>query len=208
MIYDLFDLLNEKTFSHPSTVAAAQLAEDTLRLTVHGYGWWRDRPTLTNGNAVLAFTGISNGNLEIPALLDLEDDEALGDFEVARSADLDWAQPATFAVYCSQPLPEPLALYDIVERWVERSGGVKAVDDFLHGTTRLSGFLASSNTNFFMLAHGPESLRPLIANELKRQNVRHQFQQARGYQESRFLVRLAAETWFFCESATLEEIEP
>ena len=206
MIYSLFDLLNEKTFSHPSTVEIAQVADDTLRLTVRGYGWWRDQPTLKNGNAILSFTGISSGALDIPALIDPEDDEALGNFEVTRSDDLDWVQPVTFSIYCSQPLPEPLALYDVVERWVERSGGIKAVHDFLHGSTRLSTFLTYSNTNFFMLAQGPESLRPLLANELRRQNVRHQFEPGYGRPESRYLVQLAAETWFFCESATLEEI--
>lgn len=207
MIYGLFDLLNEKTFSHPSTVVGAQLADDTLRLTVRGYGWWRDRPTWTNGNAILSFTGMSSGALDIPALLDQEDDESLGDFEVIRSDDLDWAQPCTFSIYCSQPLPEPLAVYDVVERWVGRSRGIKAVHDFLHGSALLSTFLASSTSNFFMLAQGPDSLRPLLESELKRQNVRHQFGEASsGYQESRYLVRLAADTWFFCESATLKEI--
>lgn len=205
MIYGLFDLLNEKAFSHPSTVVAARLVDDTLRLTVRGYGWWRDRPTLANGDAVLSFSGISNGKLDIPALLDPEDDEAFGDFEVVRTDDLDWARPTTFSVYCSQPLREPLAVYDIVERWAEQSGGVKAVHDFLHGATQLSTFLASSKTNFFKLAHGPESLQPLLAKELERQNVRHQFEPAHGYPESRYFVRLAAETWFFCDSATLEE---
>lgn len=206
MIYSLFDLLSGKTFSHPSTIAVAQLTDDTLRLTVRGYGWWKDEPSLTNGDAILSFTGISSGALDIPALLDPKDDEALGNFEVTRSDDLDWAQPATFSIYCSQPLPEPLALYDVVERWVERSGGVKAVQDFLHGSWRLCTFLTYSNTNFFMLARGPESLRPLIENELRRQNVRHQVERGSGHLESRYLVRLAAETWFFCESATLEEI--
>ncbi|MBA4804605.1 MAG: hypothetical protein H2038_08160 [Brevundimonas sp.] len=206
MIYDLFALLNEKTFSHPSTVAAAQMADDTLRLTVRGCGWWKTQPTWTNGDAILSFTGISHGKLGVPALVDPEDDEALGDFEIIRSDDLDWAQPVTFLIYCSQPLPEPLALYDVVERWVERSSGIKAVHDFLHGATRLSTFLTYSNTSFYMLAQGPESLRPLLANELTRQNVRHQFEAGHGCSESRYLVRLAAGTWFFCESATLEEI--
>ncbi len=206
MIYSLFDLLDAKTFSHPSTVANAQLADDTLRLTVRGYGWWKDEPSWTNGNAILSFTGISSAALDIPALLDPEDDEALGNFEVTRSDDLDWVQPVTFSIYCSQPLPEPLALYDVVERWVERSGGVKAVHDFLHGSRRLSTFLTYSNTNFFMLPQGPESLRPLLENELRRQTLRHQFEPGGGHRESSYLVRLTAETWLFCESATLEEI--
>ncbi|MNU51152.1 hypothetical protein D3C71_401390 [compost metagenome] len=204
MIFDLFALLNEKTFSHPSTITAALLSNDSLRLTVRGYGWWKDRPTYSNGGAILSFSGISGGTLDIRALLDLEDDEALGDFEVTRSDDLDWARPTTFSLYCSQPLPEPLAVYDIVERWVERSHGVKAVHDFLHGAARLSTFLAYSNTDFFMLATGPESLRTLLADELARQEVRHQFEPSGGYADSRYLVRLAESTWFFCESATLE----
>jgi hypothetical protein len=206
MIYGLFDLLNQRTFSHPSTVAAAQLAGDTLRLTVHGWGWWRERPTATNGSALLTFEGISSGAFDVPALSDPEDDEALGNFEVVRSDDLDWAQATTFAVYCSEPLPEPLAIYDVVERWAERSDGVRTVRDFLHGASRLSTFLEGAKTNFFMLARGPEGLWPLLVSELERQGVRHQFEPARGYPESPYFVRLAAGTWFFCESATLEEI--
>lgn len=206
MIYSLLELLSKKTLSHPTTVTVAHLADDSLRLTVRGYGWWKDQPTMANGDAILSFTGISRGALEVPTLLDPEDDEALENFEVTQSDDLDWAQPVTFSIYCSEPLPEPLAIYDVVERWVERSGGVKAVRDFLHGATRLSAFLTYTNTNFFMLAQGPESLRPLLADELKRQNVKHQFEPNGGRQESRYFVRLSAETWFFCESATLEEL--
>lgn len=206
MIYGLFDLLNDKTFSHPSTIVGAQLADDALKLTVRGYGWWKDQPTLMNGNAVLSFTGISSGALDIPSLLDREDNESLGNFEVIRSDALDWAQPETFLVYCSQPLPEPLALYDVVERWVEQSSGIKTVHDFLHGSRRLSTFLTYSNSNFFLLARGPEGLRPLLVNELRRQDVRHQFEPVGGYPESPYLIRLAEEMWFFCESATLEEI--
>ncbi|MFN3815195.1 hypothetical protein [Brevundimonas sp.] len=206
MIYSLFDLLNDKTFSHPSTVAAAELSGGALRLTVRGYGWWKEQPTWSNGDAVLVFSGISSGALDGEALLDLEDDEALGNFEVVYSDSLDWAQPATFSLYCSEPLPEPLAVYDIVERWVEQSKGIKAVPDFLHGSARLSTFLDFSNSPFFMLAHGPDSLRSLLESELKRQNVRHQFELSQGHPESRYLVRLAGDTWFFCESATLEEI--
>lgn len=207
MIFDLADLLNEKRFSHSSTITVAQLSGESLRLTIRGYGWWKDRPTVSNGDAVLSFSGISSGSLDITALLDLEDDEALGDFEIVQSDDLDWARPTTFSVYCSEPIPEPLAVYDIVERWAERSRGIKAVHDFLHGSARLSTFLDFSKSNFFLLAHGPDSLRPLLENELNRQNVRHQFgETAGGYRESRYLVRLAAETWFFCDFATLEEL--
>ncbi len=204
MIFDLFALLTEKRFSHPSTITAALLANDTLRLTVQGYGWWKEQPAYSNGNAVLSFSGISSGALDVWSLLDMKDDEALGSLEVSRSEDLDWAQPSTFTLLCSEPLPEPLAVYDLVERWVARSGGIKSVQDFLNGSARLSTFLGYASSNFFMLAQGPESLRALLADELVRQGVRHQFSPSGGQAESKYLVRLTDGTWFFCDKATLE----
>jgi len=204
VIFDLVALLNEKRFSHPSTITAALLANDTLRLTVRGYGWWKDQPAYSNGNAVLSFSGISGGVLDVSSLLDLEDDEALGVFEVSRSEDHDWAQPHTFTLLCSEPIPEPLAIYDLVERWVARSGGIKSVQDFLNGSARLSTYLEYASSQFFMLAEGPESLRAVLSGELVRQGVRHQISPSGGRAEGRYLVRLAEGTWFFCEQATLE----
>lgn len=205
MLLDLVDLLAEKRFSHPNMVTSTLLTDDSLRLSIHGYGWWNATPG-HDDRAVMAFHGISNGSLNPAYLLDIEDDEALESFDVTPVSALDWAAPLAFALYCSQPIPDPLAVYDLVERWAERSGGVKTVQDFLHGSGRLSRFLEYARSNFFLLGQGPEGLRAPLVEELDRQGVRHQLQRASSPAEGRLFVRLTLDAWLFCEHATLEPL--
>ena len=205
MKFDLPTLLAEKTFSHPSIIRDVRLADGGLRLTVAGYSWWAERPAYSDEPVILSFSGISSGSLDLLAVLDEEDDEALGDFEIELADRLEWARPKTFSLYCSQPLPEPLAVHAIVERWVQPAQGVRGVGDFLHGAEQLSTFLTYAASQVFLLASGPDSLCPLLVGELGRQGVRHQISSfGTDYAEGRYFVRLAGGTWFFCDSATLE----
>lgn len=205
MLLDLIDLLAEKRFSHPSRITSTLIRDDSVRFTVDGYGWWKAAPGYED-RAMLTFHGISSGTLNVAALLDVENDEALEDFEIVPTQELSWALAPTFSLYCSQALSSPLAVYDVIERWVERSRGVKSVGDFLHGAVPLSRFLKDTRSNFFLLARGPEDLRAPLRDELVRQKVRHQFEPAGGYPESGLFVRLSRDAWFFCEQATLEPL--
>lgn len=205
MKFDLSTLLAEKTFSHPSILKDVRLVDGGLRLTVAGYSWWAERPAYSDKSAILSFSGISSGSLDLWSILDEEDNEALGDFEIELTDRLEWARPGTFSIYCSQPIPEPLAVHAIVERWVQPARGVRGVGDFLHGAERLSTFLTYAASQVFLLASGPDGLRSLLVEELERQGVRHQISSSGpGYGEGRYFVRLAGGTWFFCDSATLE----
>lgn len=205
MIVDLPAVLARKMFSHPSFLKEARLADESLRLVVNGYSWWTDKPDYSDEPVVMLFSGISEGALDLASMLDSDDDEALGDFNVLPVEDLEWMRPGAFTLYCNQPIPEPLAIYDIVERWVAPACGVREVHDFLHGAERLATFLEYAASQIFLLATGPDSLRALLVRELERQGVQHQLMPSQSQPHGgRYLVRLAGGTWFFCESATLE----
>ena len=204
MKIDLLDLLATRSISHPTRVRSVTMADGHLGLTIGGWAWWRETEQDREGLIRLTFSGLSSGTIDLLDWLSGDDfDEVLDDFEVHRTSELEWAQPASNSIYCSAPLPRPLDLYDQVEEYLQDQAALRRPADFLNGARRLSRFLGYVSSNFYLLATGPQVICDLVVDELKRQDVAHQIRPGGGYPEAPIFVRWG-EHGFFCEQATAE----
>lgn len=204
MKIDLLDLLATRSIAHPTRVRSATMADGLLSLTIGGWAWWRETEQDREGLIRLTFSGLSSGTIDLLDWLSGDDfDEVLENFDVRRTSELEWAQPASSQIFCSAPLPRPLDLYDRIEGYLQAQGALREPADFLNGAGRLSRFLGYVSSNFYLLATGPSVICDLIVDELKRQDVAHQISPGGGYPEAPIFVRFG-EHGFFCKHATAE----
>nr|WP_314428711.1 hypothetical protein [uncultured Brevundimonas sp.] len=204
MKIDLLDLLATCSIAHPSRVRSATLADGLLTLTIGGWAWWRETDQDCEGLIRLTFSGVSSGTIDLLDWLSGDNfDEALENFDVRRTSELEWAQPSSSHIYCSAPLPRPLDLYDRVEGYLHDQAALRQPADFLNGAARLSRFLGYVSSDMYLLATGPRVICDMIVDELKHQGVPHQISPTKGYPEAAIFVRFG-EHGFFCEQATAE----
>jgi len=203
MVIDVIELLNEHKIVFPCRIVSSSMADGEFRLLVEGYPWWRDEAGEGEGKISFRFSGVTNGNLDLRALLDHEEDEGLEEFEIELTSTLDWAQPNQFSIYCSAPLPNPIAVYTAVENYIFASRALRTPGDYLNGAFRLSTFLEIATSSGYLLATGPEPIRSIVVAELKSQSVRHTVLETKRHAEGRLLVRLQGSA-FFCATALAE----
>ncbi|MGH6996674.1 MAG: hypothetical protein ACREEO_00710 [Phenylobacterium sp.] len=146
------------------------------------------------------FGGVADGALR-PGVAD--EDEALDDFEIRPIAEVAWAQPADWSIYCSAALPDPMAIYVGLHDFLAREGAFHTPADFLNGAAEISRFTAMTQTPGFMLGGGPECVRALLCAELERQGVPFSVVHTMTDVESRLLVRLGGSS-FVCDTAVAE----
>jgi hypothetical protein len=203
MVVDAVKLLSERKIVHPSRVVSSSMAAGEFRLSIAGHPWWRSRIGDDEGKISFRFSGVTHGQLDMIALLDHEEAEALEEFEISLTSTLDWAKPNHFQIYCSAPLLQPVAVYTIVENYILASRALRTPGDYLNGAARLSQFLETATSAGYLLATGPESIRSLVVRELEAQAVPHTVLETRGRSEGRLFVRLRGSA-FFCEAAVAE----
>ena len=204
MKVDLLDLLATRSIAHPTRVRSATMADGLLSLTIGGWAWWRETEQDREGLIRLTFSGLSSGTIDLRDWLSGDDfDEALENFDVRRTSELEWAQPASNHIYCSAPLPRPLDLYDRIEGYLQGQAALRQPADFLNGAARLSRFLGYVSSDMYLLATGPRVICDLVVDELKRQDVPHQISPTKGYPEAPIFVRFG-EHGLFCKQATAE----
>jgi len=204
VIIDLSDLLATQKIVHPTRLSSASFRDDRMCLGLKGYPWWRAGADWNEeGDAVLTFTGVSSGNAGLRTLLDTEDDEFLEDFEIVPTAQLSWAQPDQCSIYCSSAVPEPIRIYEVVERYIVDTGCRRPISDLLHGAAELSRYLTFTASPPFLLVSGPQKLSEPVIDELNRQGVVHTVHGTRGHPEALWFVSFA-DVWFFCDGATAE----
>jgi len=200
---DLFELLSKREIVHPTTLSSATFREGSIRLEISGYPWWIGGAWTDRGLLTLTFKGVSGGQTNITALLAGEDEDEFLELEIVPTASLHWASPERFSIYCSQPIPEPLKIHALVERYIAETGARRELGEILNGAHDLSRFLSFSSSPPFLLATGPEQLHDVLTAELERQAVAHTTHGGKGRAEARWFVALP-DAWFFCEEAIAE----
>ena len=203
MRIDLLDLLAVRGIVHPTRISAVTWAGSDLVVSLTGYRWWEQACTDRRADGAIRFVfgGVADGTLQ-PSIMD-DDDEALEDFTIRSIADVGWAQPADWSIYCSAALPDPMAIYVGLHDFLAREGAFYTPADFLNGAAEISGFTAITQTPGFMLGSGPECVRALLCAELERQGVRFSVVHTMRDVESRLLVRLGGSS-FVCDTAVAE----
>ena len=176
-----------------------------LRLTIAGYPWWRRGAGNGEEQIVFSFGGVEEGLLEVSTLLDREDDEALELFSVSRLSEELWAECGTsYSTYCSEPLPNPLKLYALIEDYIWSTGAPRSARDYLNiPDGSLSRFCEIVKTRSFLVAEAPQQIHELILSELRRQNVSHNVLTNQRHPNSNLFVQLGGGS-FVCEHAEAE----
>jgi hypothetical protein len=202
---DLLELLRRQEIVHPTRIVAVEAGHRRLRLTIAGYPWWRTTERAEDGQVVFLFEGIEEGLLDVQTLLDFEEDEALEFVNVSPLSQHGWADGGTsFATYCSEPLPEPLALYAVVEDYLWDAGAPRSARDYLNiQDGSLARFCALTRASSYLVARAPEHLHRLVEAELARQHVAHNVIAHERPMATGLFVQIGG-TSLVCESATVE----
>ncbi len=202
---ELLTLLRQRSIVHPSQIVAVEVSHRTLRITLQGSPWWRSDDTKDVERLIFSFIGFGEGLLDPETLFDMKDDEALEIFSVTPLSVKTWAfGSASFQTYCTEPLPEPLNLYAIVEDYLWHAGAPRTARDYLQiPDGSLSRFCELTKSSVFLVAHAPQQLNQLIVGELWRQNVAHNVVTTVRRPEQGLFVMLGGAR-FVCESAIAE----
>jgi hypothetical protein len=201
---DLYELLTERPIVHPTRIDGVSWRGRKLIIAVRGYRWWESpyAERQAEGAMSLVFYDVGGGCLFTDEF-DLDDDEALEDFEVRLVSEVPWAQACDWSIYCSGPIVQPLTLYSRVHDYLHLSDAFLTPEHFLNQAADLSRFAAMAQSSGFLVGRGPCCIRDLICDELDRQSVPHNVVRTVGDTEPKFLVRLGRSA-FLCESALAE----
>jgi hypothetical protein len=211
MRIELTKLLARRPVMNPNRVERVTISGDRLEILVTGFPWWSGvpgdgRPRLPSSIS-LVFEGVSSGSLPV----DFNDTfgHDLEEFSVQCLADLGWAQPPIEEIYCSGPIPDPIALYTLLQRRLHEAGAFLRADDLLNQCDLLSDFLELASGNSFLLARTPAVLRRLLCAELDRQGVPYSVVGNQARVDSRLWVRFCGES-FLCARAhaEAEQLDP
>jgi hypothetical protein len=169
---DLLELLNRTNIVHPTRIVGIEASHLQLRIKVSGNQWWRNDGGAEEGQIVFTFDGIGEGLLDPKTLFDMEKDKALEIFEVSLLSEKEWANAGTsFATYCSEPLPDPLQLYLIIEDYLWNAGALRSARDYLNiPNGSLLHFCEIAGTGSYLLAEAPPRIHELVLEELKLTN--------------------------------------
>lgn len=207
MNIDLLHLLTQREIVHPTRIVAVDAQHRSLRLTVSGYPWWRDRgDSGKEERIVLSFTGIEEATLNAESLLDFENHEALEDFHISPFIEQRWADHgSSYETYCSQPLPEPLQLYATIEDYLWKIGAPRSARNFLNVSDGLlSGFCKIAREDSYLVSRrAPACVQQIIEAELKRQGVTYNVLSSEHKQTHRLFVEIGSST-LVCEHAIAE----
>jgi hypothetical protein len=205
MIVRAIQLLRAREIVHPSRIAGITAYDRKVRVEIAGYPWWLDE-TARGHEATITFTfeGIAEGWLDPTTIFNFDDDEALEVFVIDMLIDHEWALPHNHEVFCSAPMPDPLALFERVQDYLWRNDAFLTARDILNlPEGLLSRFRAITAGNSYLVGRGPESVRQIICAELLRQDVAHNVVSHILEPKELLLVRLGG-SQFVCENAMAE----
>jgi hypothetical protein len=201
---NLLDLLSDRPIVHPTRIEAVAWRGRQLTIDVRGHRWWssphEDRHA--EGAIRLVFSGLEDGCLFTDEL-QIDDDEALEDFEVVSVSGVPWAQASDWSIYCSGPIGEPISLFAKVHDYLRLKQAFLGAEDFLNQAEVLSGFVTMTQAAGFLVERGPACIRDLICSELERQGVPYNVIQTPVDAEPQYLVRLGNSA-FLCQEAVAE----
>ncbi len=204
---DLYELLSRNPIVHPTRIEQAILRGRTLTLNVSGYRWWasayEDRSE--GGTINLVFDRLERGAIQTDEL-DLEDDEALEDFEILKVEDTPWAQACDWSIYCSGPIDDPAAVFSVAQSYHAQHEAFLPLGHFLNHGETLARFVGLARSTSFLLGRLPAEFRDLLCAELDRQGVPHNVLRTPTDTEPNLIVRLGASA-FFCGEAWAKPLE-
>jgi hypothetical protein len=202
---DLIELLGQREIVHPTRIVAVEASHRQLRVTIAGYPWWRATQREEDEQVVFSFEGVEERLLDAETLLDMEEDEALEFFSVSPLPEQGWAYSDTsYATYCSEPLPEPLRLYALVDDYLWSVGAPRSARDYLNAPDgSLARFCELATSSSYLVAEAPEQLHHMILAELLRQGVAHNVIASKRPANDGLFVQMGG-TSFVCRSATAE----
>lgn len=204
---DLQDLLRRCSVAHPTRIVAVDVHDRRLQITVEGYPWWRNEKADQHEQILLSFENVQEGTLTAEITMDMlaGDEEALEFFSVSSLPDEPWAfGNEAMSTYCSEPLPEPLRLFALVEDYLWEAGALRTARDFLHiPNGSLAEFCDLTRANLYLVANAPQHIHELIVSELRRQNVAHHVLTDVSHPEEGLIVRIGS-TAFICHGAMAE----
>jgi hypothetical protein len=206
MRVELIELLRTRAIFHPSRIISTSLNhEGALRIRAFGIPWWHKEPKLPEGAIEYVFSGIDDGEVDLGRLPRSSDDEAWEIFEVRSLADVGWAQPSCFDIYCNGPLLRPFSLYQAVHDYLELEHSFFRADDFLNfGSSRLlADYQKIVASNSYLVARAPDAIRALVCAELDAQGVGYSVISHSRQPETRLWVRLEGLD-VICEAAYAE----
>ena len=203
MRINLAGLLQSRPICHPTRITSTSISSNALRVIVHGTPWWRDSPASPDEQTIeFVFENIRQGRIETEDFGD--DDEALEFFEIKALAEVDWAQPDAFSIFCSSPLKDPLKLYLRVHDFLNEVDAHREPHEFLnYASGRLAQFIQTTSSDSFLVGRGPECIRRIICAELENQGVAHNVIATTLAPKRGWLVRLG-ESHFLCNAAFAE----
>lgn len=206
MSIDLLDLLRTREIVHPSRITAAELSHRQLRVSISGYPWWLSDGERKEGTMVIVFSGVREGLLDVGDLLDFDDDEALDQsIGVSELSDLEWTDKGTgYAIYCTEPLPDPLGLYAAVEDYLWSVSAIRSARDYLNMPQgSLARFCNLVEANLYLVGSAPSNLADIIVAELQRRKVKYSLVATSRTSHDGLFVELGGSR-FICDSATAE----
>lgn len=201
---DLSELLANRPIVHPTNIDGVAWHGPKLTITVRGFPWWKAAHDDDSAEGVIhfIFDGLAAGSL-LTDEFDSQDDEALDSFEIQPVSEVSWAQGCDWSIYCSGPVPEPLALYAMVHDHLSVSDAFFRPEHYLNQAETLSRFLAMAQSSGYLIARVPTSISDLIRGELDRQGVPHNVFKTISGTEAQYLVRIGGSA-FLCQNATAE----
>ena len=208
MRVDLRELLQHHEIVHPTRMTSISAADGVLRISVEGYPWWRAKDGHEGDKAIVfIFEGVTGSLLCLDDMFSKESywaDEVLEDFSVFSVSRPSWAGPHDYSVYASGPLPEPGALFTLLEDYLWAAEATKSARDVLNMPGGLfSSFKEICTSRSYLVARGPLAIREIICDELKRQSVPHNVVHTPLKENARLIVRLGGST-LFCDAAFAE----
>ncbi len=199
MRVDLVELLARRPIVHPTRVERVSICGQRVEMVVSGHPWWSDKGDDEPPQYItLVFEAASDGALPVPSAGEYEED--LEEFCVEPLANVNWAQPCENAIYCHAPLPDPAALYAMLQAFLAGAHAFKEPGDFLNQGYVLADFARITSGRSYLVASAPDSLCRLICIELVRQKVDHNIIRHSLGPETRLWVQLNGEG-FLCERA-------
>jgi len=201
MRVNLIELLAERTITHPTHIEAVTWRSDELSIVVSGYRWWKPHyaADAMDGRIRLIFSGLVDGCIR-PDEFSLSEDEALEDFRLERVADVPWAQPMDQSVFCSAPIPKPLALYVRLSDFLSRAGAFREARHYLNQADQIASFVKMAASTGFLLCRGPNCVRSLICTELDAQGVPHNVLRTAADMTADFLVTIGNSAFLCCQA--------
>jgi hypothetical protein len=198
---DLLTLLLTREIAHPTTIKSIVLQGGALRVAIEGYAWWRQSSGPADEGAIeFVFEGLCEGALDVTSLA--QGDEALEYFSITSLKTARWAQPATHAIYCSAPVPDPLALWLALERHLKSENAFWTPDRFFNCGETLSRFVELCAAPSFLVAQAPASVADAIHAELVRQRVKFNTLTGAAREPEGWLLVRFDDTGFLCTAAS------